>query len=295
MNLNQQEMFDRFIQWAQEQENVRAMLVTSTRAIPGGMVDALSDYDLILVARDVYPFYNSRDWLAGFGSVLALYRDPITPDGDFDTVGYVVQFEDSLKIDFWVWPTGLLQRILSEPKLPDELDAGYQVLLDKDHLTSKLKSPTYKAYIPTPPTQTRYTETIEMFFLDTAYVAKYLWRDDVMAAKHILDAMLKQEHMLPMLEWHIEINHNWSVKPGPFGRRLKQWLRPDLWAELEATYTGADINANWDALFKTIALMRRLSMEVGEHLGYPYPRDIDQRAVAYVQQIRHMEPASSGL
>lgn len=291
MNTAQEETLNQFIQWAQGQENVRAMLMTSTRAIPGGVVDALSDYDLVLVAHDVYPFYNSRDWLADFGHVLALYRDPITPDGDFDTVGYVVQFEDGLKIDFWVWPVGLLQRIVNEPKLPDELDTGYRVLLDKDQLTNGLKPPTYKAYIPTPPTQTLYTETVEMFFLDTIYVAKYLWRDDMMAAKHILDAMLKQEHMLPMLEWHVEINHYWSVKPGPFGRRLKKWLRPDLWAELERTYTGADIDDNWDALFRTIDLMRRVSIEVGEHLGYPYPHDIDQHAVAYVQKIRNMEPA----
>lgn len=279
-------MLRQFTDWGKQQAPVRAMLLTSTRAIPNGPVDILSDYDLILVVTDVYPFFNSRDWLAAFGRVLALYRDPITPDGEFETVGYVVQFEDSLKIDFWVWPIGLLQRIVNEPKLTDELDAGYQVLLDKDNLAGSLKPPTYKAYIPTPPTETRYHEAIEMFFLDTAYVAKYLWRDDVMAAKHILDAMLKQEHMLPMLEWRAAIDHHWSIKPGPFGRRLKQWLRPDLWAELENTYTGADIDDNWEALFRTIALMRRLSIEVGEHLGYAYPHDIDERAVAYVQKIK---------
>jgi aminoglycoside 6-adenylyltransferase len=286
VNPSQEEMLRQFTDWGKQQAPVRAMLLTSTRAIPNGPVDILSDYDLILVVTDVYPFFNSRDWLAAFGRVLALYRDPITPDGEFETVGYVVQFEDSLKIDFWVWPIGLLQRIVNEPKLTDELDAGYQVLLDKDNLAGSLKPPTYKAYIPTPPTETRYHEAIEMFFLDTAYVAKYLWRDDVMAAKHILDAMLKQEHMLPMLEWRAAIDHHWSIKPGPFGRRLKQWLRPDLWAELENTYTGADIDDNWEALFRTIALMRRLSIEVGEHLGYAYPHDIDERAVAYVQKIK---------
>jgi aminoglycoside 6-adenylyltransferase len=291
MNKSQAEYLHQFTTWAQQQDNVRAMLMTSTRAITNGPVDALSDYDLILIASNVYPFYESRDWLAAFGRVLALYRDPITPDGAFETVGYVVQFEDGLKIDFWVWPTGLLQRILQEPQLPTELDAGYQVLLDKDDLTAELKPPTYKGYIPTPPTESRYHDVIEMFFLDTAYVAKYLWRDDLMAAKHIMDAMLKQEHMLPMLEWRSEIDHHWSVSPGPYGRRLKQWLRPDLWAELETTYTGMDINDNWDVLFRTIALMRRVSIEVGEHLGYAYPHDLDARAVAYVYKIKKLNQA----
>jgi len=263
------------------------MLMTSTRAIPDGPVDILSDYDLILVASDIYPFFSSRDWLAAFGRVLTLYRDPIVRNGDYVTVGYVVQFEHDLKIDFWIWPIGLLQRIAAEPQLPDELDAGYQVLVDKDSLTNGLKPPTYKAYIPVPPTETRYHEVIEVFFLDTIYVAKFLWRGDVIAAKHILDAMLKQEQLLPMLEWRAEIDHQWSVRPGPYGRRLKQWLRPDLYEELEDTYTGADVDDNWEALFKTIALMRRTASEVGEHMGYAYPYNLDQRAVAYMHRIKN--------
>lgn len=285
----QEQMLQLFASWGSQQHNIRAIIMTSTRAIPNGPVDALSDYDLILVAADVYPFYHSRDWLAAFGRVLALYRDPITPDGDFEMVGYIVQFEDGLKIDFCVWPVGLLRRIVHEPELPTELDAGYVVLLDKDDLTADLKPPTYKGYAPVPPTEAHYHDVIESFFLDTGYVAKYLWRDDMMAAKHILDAMLKQEHMLPMLEWHAAIDHNWSIRPGPHGRRLKQWLRPDLFAELENTYTGADIEANWDALFRTIALMRRVAVEVGAHLGYAYPHDLDARAAAYAHQIRKLQ------
>lgn len=288
MNLSQEETIKYFVGWATQQDSVRAMLMTSTRAIPNGPVDILSDYDLILVATDIYPFFNNRDWLAAFGRVLALYRDPIVHDGDFEKVGYVVQFEDDLKIDFWIWPIGLLQRIAGESHLPLELDAGYRVLLDKGNLTSGLKPPSYKGYIPAPPTETRYHEVIEVFFLDTIYVARYLWRGDVIAAKHILDAMLKQEHLLPMMEWHAEIDHGWSVSPGPYGRRLRQWLRPDLYAELESTYTGADVEANWAALFTTIALMRRTAAEVGAHLGYAYPHDLDQRAVAYVHKIKNL-------
>lgn len=288
MNTSQEDTIKLLVDWATPQDSVRAMLITSTRATPNGPVDILSDYDLILIATDIYPFVNSRNWLAAFGRVLALYRDPIVRDGDFEKVGYVVQFEDGLKIDFWVWPIGLLQRIAAEPQLPDELDAGYQVLLDKDNLTSRLQAPTYQGYIPVPPTETHYYEVIEVFFLDTIYVAKYLWRDDVIAAKHILDAMLKQEQLLPMLEWRVEIDHQWLVRPGPYGRRLKQWLRLDLYEELEATYTGADVDANWEALFKTIALMRRTAIELGDHLGYAYPYDLDQRAVAYIHKIKDL-------
>ena len=134
-----------------------------------------------------------------------------------------------------------------------------------------------------------------MFFLDTIYVAKYLWREDVIAAKHILDAMLKQEHLLPMLEWRSEMDHDWSIRPGPNGRRLKQWLRSDLYAELESTYTGADIEDNWGALRRTIALFRRVAVEVGEHLGYPYPEDLERRVSAYLQKIKKLHRGATGI
>jgi aminoglycoside 6-adenylyltransferase len=282
-------MIEHLIQWAEQQPLVRAMLLTSTRAIPNAPADVFSDYDVILALRDVQPFYADRSWLEAFGVVLALYQDPLELYYGFQKSAYVTQYEDSLKIDFTLWPVEILQRVVAAPQLPDELDAGYQVLLDKDHLTDGLKPPTYAAYIPRPPTATEYREAIEEFCLDATYVAKFLWRDDLVAAKHILDHSMKQQYLRPVLEWRFEIDHQWSVKPGPYGRRLKQWLRPDLWTELESTYTGAELAANWDALFKTMALFRKVANEVGERLGYVYPHDLHRRVVAYLEKVKNLE------
>jgi len=282
-------ILEQLTHWAEQQPLVRAMLLTSSRAIPQAPSDVFSDYDVILALRNVQPFYADRTWLEAFGPVLVLYRDPLIHDRGLARSAYVTQYENGLKIDFSLWPVELLQQVVADPKLPDELDAGYQVLLDKDQLTDGLKPPTYAAYIPLPPTETEYQETVEVFFLEATYVAKLLWRDDVMAAKHILDELMKQEHLRPMLEWRMELEHQWSVKLGPYGRRLKQWLRPDLWSELERTYTGAELEANWAALFETIGLMRRVASEVGERMGYGYPQGLEQRVVAYLQKVRQLE------
>jgi aminoglycoside 6-adenylyltransferase len=288
-------MIDQLIQWGDQQPLVRAMLLTSTRAVPGARADLFSDYDVILALREVQPFYAERAWLEAFGRVLALYRDPLIPDHGLERSGYVTQYEDGLKIDFSLWPVELLQQIVAEPKLPAELDAGYRILIDKDHLTDGLAPPSYKGYIPTPPAEADYQDVIEVFFLEAIYVAKLLWRDDVMAAKHGLDQYMKQEHLLPMLEWHVETDHQWSVKPGPYGRGLKHWLRPDLWAHLERTYTGAEMEANWAALFETIGLMRHVASEVAERLGYHYPEALEHRAMAYLQKVKNLEPGAERL
>jgi aminoglycoside 6-adenylyltransferase len=114
-----------------------------------------------------------------------------------------------------------------------------------------------------------------------------------MAAKYNLDHAMKLDNLRLMLEWHIEIDHQWSVKPGPYGRRLKKWLRPDLWTDLESTYAGGGLEANWEAMFETIALFRRVAIEVGNRLGYAYPHSLDGRAVAYLQKVRWLDRSAA--
>lgn len=292
---SQEKVIERLVDWAEREPCVRAMILTSSRAIPGAPLDALSDYDILLALSEVGPFFESREWLEAFGHVLVLYRDPLQAKGGHETSCYVTQYESGLKIDFCLWPVGLLQEVAAAPALPVELDAGYRVLLDKDRLTDGLGPPTYLGYIPAPPTEPEYWTRVELLFHEATYVAKYLWRDDLVAAKQILDGTLKQEDLLPMLVWLMELDHGWRVKPGPYGRRLKKWLRPELWAELESTYAGAGLEENWEAMFRTIALFRRAAVEVGQRLGYAYPYELDRRAVAYLERVRHLERGAQSL
>ena len=281
---------DRLIRWGESQPLVRAMLLTSTRAVPGAEPDSFSDYDLILGLVDVRSFFESHEWLAAFGTVLVMYRDPLSVVEGFPQSGNVVQFEGGLKIDFSLWQVEYLGQIAAQPALPDELDAGYRVLLDKNGLTAGLQPPTYQAYLPHPPSAEEYLEAIEDSFLVAAYVGKYLQRGDRIAAWHLLENFLRQEHLRPMLEWLIELEHNWSIKPGLHGRRLQQHLRPDLYAELLSTYAGAGYEESWEALYRTLALLRRAALEVGARLGFAYPAEMERRARKYLEEIKKYPP-----
>jgi aminoglycoside 6-adenylyltransferase len=278
-------------QWAMMRSPIRAMLLTSTRAIPDASVDALSDYDVILIVQDIHPFVADRTWLNDFGDVLVAYWDPIHPDPVFgtDRCGNVTQYADGLKIDFNIWPVALFQQIIAAPVLPAELDAGYRVLLDKDHLTATLRSPTFTAYVPKPPSLATYQTLINDFLSDAPYVAKCLWRDELLPAKWCLDYDMKHIYLRQLLEWRMEIDHDWSVTAGSLGKGLKSRLPPDIWAQVEQTYVGASVADNWDALAHTMALFRQVAVEVGKHLGYVYPDDLHQRVSAYVEQIKRLE------
>ncbi len=287
--VSEQDRLDQLIKWGQAQDPVCAIVLTSTRSIPGVAVDILSDYDVILYVREVLPFYENCLWLAAFGEVMALYRDPLETRDGFQKVGYVVQFVGGLKIDFTILPPDALTKIIQDGTLPAEYDAGYRVLLDKDNLSEGLPPPSYQAYIPKPPSQERFNEVIDSFFLDGTYVARYLWRDDVLAARAILDQYMKQEGLLTVLWWLVEIEHGWTVKPGLYGRGLRKWLRAGLWKELEATYPNLESGEIWRALYQTFDLMRKAATEVGDHFGFGYPEEQERKTREYLKGIQSLE------
>lgn len=279
----------RLVRWGKAHESVRAMILTSTRTSPLAQMDAFSDYDVVLAVADILPYVNDRAWLEDFGRVLVLYQDPVYQRYDAAASAHVTQYEDGLKIDFTLWQVEILPRLADDPELPPDFDVGYTVLLDKDGLTAGLKPPTFSAYIPKPPTEAEYKLMIELFFHEATYAAKNLWRDELMPAKFFIDYDMKQEHLRPMLEWCMELDHGWSVKTGIFGKGLKKRLPPEIWSELEGTYAGAGMDENWDAMMKTIALFRRVAIEVGDRLGYAYPHELDRRMMVYLQKVKNLD------
>jgi aminoglycoside 6-adenylyltransferase len=284
------QVIDHLIQWAEQRDLIRAMLLTSTRAVPNASVDRFSDYDVVLIVRDIHPFYEDRRWLEDFGEVLVAYWDPIyaDPDNGTEKFGNVTQYADGLKIDFSLCPVKWLQQVARAPKLPAELDAGYRILLDKDHLAEGMKAPTYTGFIPTRPTEAAYQTVVNDFFTDPPYVAKCLLRGELLPAKWCLDYDMKHVYLRQMLEWKVGLDYNWSVPVGALGKGLKKQLPPEIWSQLEDSYVGADTAENWAALFRTIALFRQVAMEVGERLGYSYPLELDQRVIAYIQRMQQM-------
>jgi aminoglycoside 6-adenylyltransferase len=282
------DVINRLVQWANSQPLVRAMLLESSRASDHAPIDILSDYDVLLIVSDTRPFSQQESWLQDFGKLLVLFRDKGRMYG-LRSYNRLVLYEDGTKIDYIVWPVALLQRVLNAPRLPDVLDHGYQVLVDKDHLACNLKPPTYSAHIPKRPTEKEYQSLVEEFWWETIYVAKNLWRDELMHMKYNLDYVMKFELLRRLLEWRIELDHNWSWKPGAVGRGLKKHLDSRIWGEFASTYVGEEIDENWDALFKTTALFRRVAIEVGDALGYRYPSALDERVTSYLQSIRNLE------
>lgn len=277
----EEEVLTQFYNWAHGNDLIRAAVLTSSRVHPEPCTDFLSDYDIELYVADLRSFQQNDDWLRVFGPIMV--RWPLKPRSTFDDkwLTRLVLFKDGVRIDFQITDRRKIE--------PDAYENGYRVLIDKDNLTADLDKPTYSKYTIKKPSREEYETLVREFWWNAIYVPKTLWRDELPFAKYMFDDALRYSFLQRIVEWYIAAQNGWSVNTGICGRWFKRYLDAETWAELESTYAGADIEENWSAFFKAIALFRRLATAVGSNLGYDYPTDLDEEVTQYCASIRKMK------
>ncbi len=118
-------MLKQFDAWAQNNDLVRAAILTSSRANPERETDVLSDYDIELYVADLNSFRQGDEWLSHFGDVMV--RWPFNPlDSDWEGITRLIIFRDNVRIDFQIHEAAMVA--------PDAYDDDYRILLDKDGL-----------------------------------------------------------------------------------------------------------------------------------------------------------------
>jgi aminoglycoside 6-adenylyltransferase len=95
-------VLDALVAWGERTPEIRAMVLTSSRARPEGPVDELSDYDVILAVTDPGRFaHGDLEWQAVIGTPLVRWGD------EKDLLGHAtlfrgVVYDDHVKVDFTV-------------------------------------------------------------------------------------------------------------------------------------------------------------------------------------------------
>jgi aminoglycoside 6-adenylyltransferase len=261
----------RVLTWAEAEDAVRLVVVTSTRGRAEGPPDELSDYDIVLALEDIDRF----DAAAAYGTPAARWGDEHDVHGTTIFFRGVV-YADGVKVDWTLWPANVPE-LVAEHGLSDDLDVGYRVLLDKDRTTTRWAEPSDRAHIPPRPTEAEYVALVEEFWWGATYVAKARARDEQFFLRFVLEADMTHGALRQMLEWLIETGRSWEWKPGAYGRGIERELPPDLAEDLAAAHGSFE---------RTVALFRRVAREVGEALGYPYPQYADDAVSAYIDKLR---------
>jgi len=277
-------MIDRIKSWAKKQDAIRVVILTSSRAIKKRKTDKLSDFDIELYMNDMSLFTGSDEWLQEFGDIMIVMPEKREMLKTEQAIRMVI-YKDGTKVDFTIANVSLLHEIKKLPSLPGWLDDGYKVLLDKDGLTKKMKKPSFKAYIPRKPNEKEFQDVINNFWFEITYVAKNLWRDEILPAKYSSDSFIRYKVLLKMLEWYVQIEGKWKCRVGVFGKGMKKMLTSSDWEKLQGTFSRGSIVENWKALYNTIAFFRKISQAVADNLGYTYPEELDKNVTKYIDSI----------
>jgi aminoglycoside 6-adenylyltransferase len=273
-------VLDQLRKWADSWENVRAVILTSSRADPRSKPDILSDYDVQVFVRDAAPFLRDDTWLKPFGSIMVRWPLRPKPTGNKDWITRLVLFDDGVRIDFQVTASGA-------PEIGVH-DRYYRVILDKDGIADSLAEQSLPDNIISAPSLEDYQDRLNAFWWDIVYIAKGLWRGELNYARYMLDANIRFKKLVPLLTWYVGIHHGWDTEVGIYGRWLFRFLDDATWDEYVATFAGSNPEHNWSALFAAMALVRRIGLAIGESLGYEYPAEVDRKVSAFIQSIREL-------
>jgi aminoglycoside 6-adenylyltransferase len=279
---NEQEMLDLIVNTAEKDERIRAVIMNGSRVNPNAPRDPFQDFDIVYVVTDVAPFRYNYEWIERFGEIMIMQMpedmaDP-PPSGDGRFV-YLMQFTDGNRIDLSLLPITKLDELQD--------DSLSLLLLDKDGIFEPFAPPSERDYLPGPPTAKAFADCCNEFWWVCPYVAKGLWREEILYARYMLDHFVRDQ-LMKMMAWYVGSRTEFSSSPGKHGKYLQKYLEPEQWEKLLKTYSDAGYESTWDALFTTCDLFRRLAVDVAGEFGFDYVRGDDERVSAHLKHVRDL-------
>ena len=283
---NRDQKLNQIIDWAEQNPDVRVILLTSSLVNPLAKVDDFSDLDIELVFEDLTPYKYNDNWLSYFGNPIAKMMDNEEAFDGFNAIKMVL-YDDFVKVDFKIYQKEKFVELINQTNLPYDWDIGYKILVDKDDLTKNLKQPTYTASLIKKPTKNEFEKLNQDFFWDVTYAVKSLARQDLFYAKFIIENNLRTEYFVPIIEYYIGLENDWKVTTNKHGRLFEKYLSPNDWQKLKLTFAGNDIQENWNSLEIMIQLFCEFSEKIALHFNYNYPEKLARDISTYFMTIRN--------
>ena len=278
------EMLDLILGVARADERIRAVYMNGSRVNPRVPRDIFQDYDIVYVVDQTESFIRNQKWIQIFGEPLIIQlpdeMDRITgQDVDFNRqYTYLMQFADGNRIDLTILP---LEQCLAE-FFDDKLTV---ILLDKGNVLPDIPPPSDEDYWVRKPTQGLFDCCCNEFWWMSLYVAKGLWRNEILYAMDNLNHYLRPQ-LLKMVSWHAGMLNDFAISVGKCGKYLNQFLPQPVWRQLLATYPVASEQDVWMALAEACQLFDTIARDMGQQLDLTYQAAEADRCRTYLEHVR---------
>ena len=276
----------KFIEWAREEDGIRAAFVVGSRARLDHPADASSDLDIAILAANPRLYLEDAGWVERIGKSWLTFTEP-TGSGPFWERR--VLFEGGYDVDFAFLPVGFLREVLAKefpPDLAGIVQRGVRLLFDKDGMAAQFLEAAPYPPPARPPSQAEFLNLVNDFWYHAVWTAKKIQRGELWTAKMCSDSYMKWR-LLSLIEWHARLVHGPRYDTWHSGRYLEEWADPDILADLQGTFSTYAETSIWRGLFASMDLFHRLAIETAERLGCPYPLEGELHATRLVQAIHN--------
>ncbi|GAA0493664.1 hypothetical protein GCM10008986_20170 [Salinibacillus aidingensis] len=257
-----------FLNFAEENENIRAVVMVGSRARSHKTADQWSDMDLVIVAQNPDLLLYQESWLGKVGkSYITFLEQTAVGDGTERRV----LFEDGVDVDFSIIPLSVLQNLIHSDEVKAVFRKGYKVLLDKDQLTSFLEENTkavQKSMVPLQEKDLR--QLIHDFLYHAVLAAKKLRRGELLEGKSISDSYMKHQ-LVQLIRVQTQIKRGGDAETWHGYRFFEEWADSSVLQRFQDLYARYDQQEIWIALKKTMMVFGEIAREVCASMDVSYP------------------------
>ena len=276
------EIKDLILDFARQNNRVRAVLLNGSRANPKPKPDKLRDFDIVFIVDDLESFTVDHSWTDVFGEKIIFQLPDEMNVGNENcneekiSFGYLMLFKDENRIDLTLFP---LQKIKSH-FVADSLTILW---LDKDNLFEKLPDPGDSDYFIQKPTEKEFLDTCNEFWWVSIYVVKGLLRNEIIYAKEMLERFMRPMFM-SVIEWKIGIENNFAVSCGKAGKFIESYIDNNFYKKILMTYSNFETEENWNSLLLMTEIFQQTSNFVADKLEFSINKTEEQNTMAYLKQ-----------
>ncbi len=275
-----EEMLELILNVAKEDPDIRAVLMSGSRANKDCPADKYQDFDIVYFVKDVQPYWDNMAWIEEkFGKPMLVQKpesiELIPPDRD-GNYAYLMIFEDGNRIDL---------QFTASPYVDD--GEPVVLLLDKDGTFPDIKVQEDFWYVRKP-SQKYFADCCNEFHWCLNNVTKGIARDELSYAMKQLNECVR-DMLVIMLQWYVGTRHDFQVSPGKEGKYFKKYLPEELYERFRKTYSDADYEHMWEAAFEMLYLFGDVARDVAVKLGFAYDEEEEQGIEKYMKMVRSGE------